>query len=333
MGALGFMAVRDMVAEVQGLVQQTSLTHRNKVIAALNRAYDEIVADYDWPQLERTADFSLAAGSLYFPLPWEATETVSIALNSPTAVILTEESMKKLLLRAGPEVITRSVPLYYARAGMTAQKLIISTSQTLTAKSSDAGNDAPVVRSARIRYRENGAEEGRFVYADVQGDFTTGVDLPSDPAAGWSIETVALPAGWVGDFRIEDASANVYVDVDNTERLDTTANAHYQTWSRPYVRIWPVPDATYTGFVSWQMRPPALLADDDKPLIPVSSAIVDRAVARMLRMDRRPDEAPGFERTAEAALARVRGAEPQIREGMRPKGGDILGASGIRRPW
>lgn len=336
---LAYRPVSDMIDEVQGVIQNRSLTKKAKIRKALNRYYIDAWAGYDWKNLEehvelglRKYDDTLAdleAAQGYFPLPWNCENVKEVQLYTPSAVPLTEVSMSELARARGSSLNSSGKPCVWAKAGKTAQYQELAASGTLTCKSSDTGNDSPVDRSVRVRYRSSEGQPGMYFWEDVAGDFTTGEDLSMPVLAGWNIEAVELPAGWVGDFTIEDASANELVKVYSGEAPVTEANNSYRHWSRILGRVEPVPDVDYKAVVTYDRVPRGLLEDKDVPEIPVCGYLVDMAIARLLREDGRADEAPAFERSAEISLRRTNRATPDKGQGVIPRGRNVLWASGL----
>jgi len=338
---LAYRNVGDMTDEVQGVIQNRSLTKKDKIHKAFNRFYQDAWSAYDWRQLEthvelglRKYDDTLAdleAAQGHFPLPFNCEIVKQIQLYDPTAGPLAERSMAEIAKARGSKLGQQGRPCFWTQVGTTAQYRELSATGTCTALSSDSGNDSPVERVVRVKYVSSEGQAGMSFWEDLAGDFTTGIALSLPVLAGWNIQSVELPAGWVGDFTIEDGSGNELVKVQSGEAPVTTANNHYRRWARILGRVEPTPDADYKAVITYDRVPLGLMEDLDSPEIPVCGYLVDMAIARLLREDGRADEAPAFERTAEITLRRAAKASPDKNRGAIPRGRNILWATGIRQ--
>ena len=92
-----------MIDEVQGVIQNRSLTKKDKIRKALNRYYFDAWSAYDWEQLEtheelglRKFDDTLAdieTGEYYFPMPFNAELIKKVWRYSPDAGPIEKKSM------------------------------------------------------------------------------------------------------------------------------------------------------------------------------------------------------------------------------------------------
>lgn len=340
----GYGTALQLQQDVQDLVQDVTTIGGQKILRALNRAIDEITSDGDWPQLERADEVGLekrsdtaqtvidSSASSFFAGPVNCERVKSITIYSPTGATMKQASAAELASDAGSELNSRTgVPYSFARVGQTAQFKPLAADGTLTMKCTSSGNDD--VRDVRVRYRTSTAHLGASVTEDVLGGTFSGsgIALNSTVEAGWSIESVDLPVGWVGALTIEDASANVIVEIANVFSPGTTSGSHWVHYSRPLFRVWPNPDQDYKATVVWKERHQPLLTATDALQIPAAAAVVYKAASSIMGAERRLADAAAFNRMAEAALDRAQSGTGRVTEAIRPAYGSVLGAAGVSR--
>lgn len=338
---LGYKTLGQMAASVGRLINNTSTSKAQKIKEAISRNYEEVAAEYPWPELQRVdtvglrkSDVSgvkdLESGEAEAPLPWDTYRVKSVYLKSPTACPLVYVSPSEMFERAQNTIDTAGIPQVYTIAGQTAQWARLSADSVLTLICSSTGNND--INDVRIRYRTSSSQLGAYIWEDVEGGTFSGsgVDTASEALSGFPVEAVQIPAGFVGTLTIVDDSANEIVRIDSGEAPNTNSNEHYQTWTRPLMRVWPPPNDDYACSVAWQRKPPALLETADTPEIPCSAILEYRAASEMSTEDEKPQLALLYDQKAERSLQRVFGASQETRRYARPRGGNIMAATGIR---
>ena len=344
MTSLGVANFKQMQDEVLGMLQKESSTAtRTTVKSAMNRVYDEVVHAHEWPELQRVdyTGLRVAGGSLttlvsgdpHIVAPWNAERITGLQAFDTCSRRLDIVERDEFFAYVGSGEERTGTPEVVTQVGVTAQFRTISTVGTMTLKCSVSGNDN--ISTVRVYYTPSDAHLGRPRWMDVSGAFSSGVALGINPAAGYSIERVSVPAGWVGVLTIEDASNVAYVELDPVEVPGTTSNDNYQVYSRPLFRVAPIPDANYKAAWSWKHLPDRLTENEDVPEIPVSTYLVEMTVAKMLMEDRKWQVSSFHRGEAEAFLRRLTSGQQRSLRVVRPVGGNVANLNGFfdRRPY
>lgn len=288
----GLQTLAQMKREVAFAVNDFTESKAAKIEAAINRRYLYVAGVFRWAQLEHADESglriftdsdrrTLEAGEPEAPLPQGMGRLVSLHHQDSRRAALQSFTLKEFYSRVVTQTANTGYPWAYTKIGDTAQYRRLADAGPVTAKSSTSANNALV---ARVYFRKQGGHIGQANWADVTGNFVAGVSVGSGVRldAGFPVEKVVLPAAWTGNFQILDGSANVLVDIQRIEEPNTASNATEVTYQRQLIRVWPTPDADYGLTVTWLRDVQSLTEDEDVPLMPVSRALVEGAIADIL---------------------------------------------------
>lgn len=288
----GLQTLAQMAREVAFAINDFTASKDAKIRAAINRRYLFVAGSFRWVQLEvadetgrRIASDStlttLIGSEAEAPMPVSMGRLVSLHHQDSRRERLTPLSMKEFYARASLAESSQGRPMIYSKVGETAQYRRLSAAGAITAYSSTSANDALV---AKVYYKLSDAQPGAPAWSDVSGGFVAGVSVGSGVslAAGYPIEKVVLPVEWTGTFVLKDGGGNELVSILRVEQPSTAANNTEVTYTRQLLRFWPTPDSGYGLTVTWLRDVMALTEDDDVPLMPVSRALVEGAIADML---------------------------------------------------
>ena len=341
MASLGYATLSEMQDQIGLKVRDTSTAQRRISKDNMNMRYSEYAREYEWPELVRSDDVGLRdlanttlttadSAETFFPGPWDAQEILSLTVYTPTAVCLEEITATRLAAYTGSQRGVAGLPLYYAEVGKTAQYQQLTIDSVLTFRSSSTGNDS-IARTIRVVYSTSTAHLGRTTLEELDGTFGTAnfVDTAGTAGAGWPIQEIHIPKDWVGDLTVEDSAGNVIVDIPPIEG-GGTASEQWQVLSRPLYKCAPIQNNDYKGTWVWKRLPSALREPTDVPEIPVSDVLVLAACSDYYADAQEPQLSVMYDQKAERALKRISGANRIPRGGAFPRGGNILGMTGIR---
>jgi len=298
---LGWQTFADIVAEVGVLVHDTNVARQPVIKAIINRAYDSIASEFDWPQFVEVDETgtrristsataaTFEAGQAEAPLPYSLAAISSFELqyqdtSAPRIPIVDPATLYEA---AGSALTTAGRPRMAALIGQTAQTDRLPASDTLVVKATQPTNDNML--TLRVRYLATSGSYKESFSESLTGSFSTGVSLYAPSIAGWSVQQVVIPATWEGNVRVEDTSGNAVVFISSPYRPPSAGSPVDRAVSSPLLRLWPVPDIDYAVTVTYRRRPHRLVNDDDAPEIPVASYLVEKAAAEILRQQNKPD--------------------------------------------
>jgi hypothetical protein len=314
--SLGVTTFSETVSEIGELVHDTSTARKTPIKQAINRAYDAIAARFDWPQLifvdesgqrrlSGTAVSTFEDGEAEVPLPYNATDIRSLRLQyqdstrAPIEVIPAQELYDKI----GSKITTTGRPRKAAIIGTTAQFKRLTADDTPVVSSEVSGNDG--VASVRIEYTKANAVFAEPSVTTLTGNFSAGVAFPNAVLAGYPIRSVTLPSGWKGAFFIKDSSANNITVIRSVQQPSNQANNEVRVASNMLLRLDRVPDTDYACTVIFMRRPRKLVDDNDVPEIPVSTYLVEKVAAEILRQQNKKAIAAHHESEAAAFVGSV----------------------------
>jgi hypothetical protein len=335
----------DPLATIRSQIQRYLFDSGTTTTATLNRSvndeYQALVARHQWPQLLRVDKSGLRAPSdsnlktieaadEFVPMPFTSGRLLS--LSHQTAVsgrtMLEAKDPQAFSEIVGNRINQSGVPAIYRYVGQTAQvRKAAAGTPTLTCTVS--GNDN--VREVMVRLRSSAAAQldtqSKVV---VSGVFSAGVSLGLAIGAGYDIEAVSVPSGWVGNLRITDSAGTLIVNWNHYEVPTTATTTDKEVISRQLVEVWPIPVSDYPLTVHWYRDPRALTADEDVPEIPVSGYLIDAVAANLLEQAGRHKDAQARRYSAEKTLRALTGQHKQDAPRVaRPYGGNLLGATGV----
>lgn len=292
MSSFGAARLDDMVSQIQRIVQDTSTARTTDIKNALNRAYDAVSAQMEWPQLVAAEESGLRSendtlatfesGDAFCPLPQPAVTLRKLILQDVSAEPIEVIPAGRLFELAGSGLNDTGRPRFVAVVGTTAQSRPLAATGAVNAYAeTNSSNDN--VYSIVVEYRTANASAGMEHTEVVSGAFSTGVTLSANVVAGYSISKVSLPVGWRGNLVMRDGSGNTLMSIKNLLLPGgTTAATQHQTIARTLLRVWPVPDMDYAATIVYQRKPVKLTLDGDTPEIPVSSYLVEKVASDLL---------------------------------------------------
>lgn len=321
MASLGHSPLSVMLSEIGRLVEDPSTALKTTTKEALNRAYDGVVAQYEWPQLALTDETglrkrddtpkTLVSGEAEFPLPVDAAQIRGLFYQDGSGEQIEVVSLPSMYQMLAGDTTRTGRPLVAAIIGTTPQHRRLAASGNLTAICPDSDENDGLL-SPVIEYQVAAGMSGQQTRLPLIGVFSVGVTIMPAAAAGYPISKVHLPDAWQGGFRVTDSSGNVLVDIRAVvEPQLATASPTPRTYANTLLRAMPTADADYGLTVACQRRPQALDADGDVPEIPVSTYLVEKVAAEILRQKGEMDKAQFHEAEAATYLARlIRQASP-----------------------
>ncbi len=342
MASLGYSTLAAMADDVGDNLQVRSDTAaKTKIKKVLRRVYDEALVAYDWQDLRRVDTLGLRKTSdtdvvtmedadNKVPLPWGCSRVLSVQIFDPSyhevELLDADAYLRK---RASWDTAT-GIPRFATLFGKTAQWQALAAAGALTLKCDVATNND--IATVRVRYRGKDGHLGRVLMEDVSGTFNgSGIALSTHGSAGYPVEAVYVPASWVGVLTIEDGSANNIVTLDQTDSPGTTADGAARMYSRSLLEVWPKPEADYKAAIAWKLVPEALTEDNDVPVIPISTYMVEMATAKMLMEDRKWEVSRTHIAEAERFLHRLFNGEQKIQKVARPARGSVMEMAGVVR--
>lgn len=339
MVGFGMSPLSAMVTEVQRILQDTSLARVTDIKAAINRALDTVSAQMEWPQLvfadetglrKLNADITtFIAEDPYVPMPHEAATIRSIIFQEVGCDPIKIVPAAELYSIAGSSIAQTGRPRYAAKVGVTAQFIALDDDDSVTLiDETSASNDN--VNAVTVEYQRAGGVTQVGQTEVVTGAFSAGVQLSGTVKAGYSINKVHLPVGWVGNLAIYDSGDVLIVHIHNILAPGgTTLAGQTQTIATSLFRVWPTPDADYPATIVYQRKPSALTLDSDTPEIPVSSYLVEKVAGDLLLQENKMQMGMIHDGKAErmlAAMMRQSSLGPVVAV---PMGGGFLGATGV----
>jgi len=334
----GLQNLAQMAREVAFAINDFTASKDAKIRQALNRRYLYVAGAFRWQQLEHSDESGLRIFSDITlptligsegeaPMPLGMGRLISLHHQDSRREQLVALQMREFYARANLQSSSQGRPLVYTKVGETAQYRRLAASGAVTAYSSTSANDA---LTARVMFRENAGQVGEPHWTDVAGPFVAGASVGGGVslAEGYPIERVALPVAWTGTFELKDGSGNSLVLIQRIEEPATASNSTEVTYTRQLLRFWPVPDTGYGLTVTWLRDVQSLTEDDDAPLMPVSRALVEGAIADMLTQkgeDASRHEALFGQYTQVAAGMQMTNETPQVV----PRGRNMKRAVGI----
>lgn len=337
----GYDRLSVMVDHVLDYCYQQSAAKEARAKERVNRDYQAIAADYDWPQLLRADESGLRdpsdsnlktfeAGDAEAPLPHNLGRLKSIQLQTSSfgGGQLEGLDMQDFYDRVSDNLTEAGTPRFYTMIGMTAQTRRIAVAATPTAHSSVTNNNN--LKVAHIKFRKALAVRvDQTSKLDLSGTFSTGVSLGYQLPTGYPIERVSLDSGWLGTFRINDGTVDI-VSIQHTEEPPTSTSALVDVISHPLIRVWPVPNVDYAATLMWVRNPLPLTEDEDTPDIPVSNYLVESCIGWMLSQEGRHKDAAPHIASAEALYrSLVKKNRQDASRRMTPRGRNFLGMTGV----
>jgi len=308
---------------------------------AVNQALEMAADAQEWPELGKNTDLLLTVqgdadtdtmklGSTYFVAPWDAARVDSIAMNTPTRYSMSEVSREQMLhMMTGFSPGSTGQPKYFTQWGRTAQHVALAAEGALTVLSDSTLNSSDESNlRVGVTYKQAGHHlgESRLVY--VEGDFDTGVALPVDAVLGWPIESVDLPSGWAGTLTIQDASANVIVDLPTALLPNSAATTSASRYARQLYRTEVSTDSDRGGYMSWRTSPRRLSADSDIPDIPCAKYLIDMATAILWGSRGAVVQERLFAAKADEYISPKAGSKKKRNKVAAPMFGNIVGMTG-----
>lgn len=335
----------DNLAAIRAQIQRVTYDTGSNSTASLNHWINDelqaVVARHQWPQLLRVDKSGLRApsdsnlktiesGDEFVPLPFTTGRLLSLHHQSGVSgqTELEAKDPQAFSELVGNRLTQTGVPMIYRYVGQTAQvRKAAAGTPTLTCTVS--GNDN--VREVTVRLRSSAAAQidtqSKVV---VSGVFSAGVSLGLAIGAGYDIEAVSVPTGWVGNLRITDSAGTLIVNWNHYEVPTTATTTDKEVISRQLIEVWPIPQADYPLTVHWYRDPRPMRADEDTPEIPVSAYLIDAVTANLLEQAGRHKDAQARRLGAERALRALMGQHKQDAPRVaRPFGGNLLNATGV----
>jgi len=312
-------------------------------ISAVNRALEEAAELRDWPELMRNSELqlrvqgdttsdTLQSGEAYFVAPWACRRIDAMTMMAPAKYVMNEVSSETLLnlMTTGTDSASGQ-PKHFAHWGWTAQHAALAAEGALTVLSDSTlnGSDGSNKRVV-VTYRQAGHHLGESRQVNVEGDFDTGVALPTAAVAGWPIESVQLPSGWAGSLTIQDASANVIVDVPKKLLPESAASSGHATYRRRLYRMERSSDVDRGGNLRWLGYPRRLSSGSDVPDIPVSNYLIEKATATMYAVRGNVVASRSHEANARDSVEDSGARETKRHGTAPPRFGNVLGMTGVR---
>ena len=330
-----------MVSEVQRIVQDTSTARQTDIKKSLNRLYDQVGAQFEWPQLIAADETGLrklnatpktfVAEDAFVPMPHSAVTVKSVHFQDIGTEPLEIVPAGRLYEIAGSNPTQTGRPRYLAKVGVTAQFVALESDDSVTLiDETSASNDN--VNSVTVEYQRAGGVSLVEQTEVVTGAFSAGVQLSSTVQSGYSISKVHLPIGWAGNLAIYDSTDVLLVNIHALVAPGgTTLAGQTRTVATTLMRAWPVPDADYAATIVYQRKPIALTLDSDTPEIPVSSYLIEKVASDLLMQENKGQLAVMHEQRANAMLAslmRQSSLGPVVAVPFR---GGLLGMTGVSR--
>ena len=330
-----------MVSEVQRIVQDTSTARQTDIKKSLNRLYDQVGVQMEWPQLIAADETGLrklnatpktfVGEDAYVPMPHAAATVRGVHLQDVSHPPIEIIPAGRLYEIAGANLNMVGRPRYLAKVGVTAQFVALDEDDSVTLiNETSASNDN--VYSVTIEYQRAGGVSLVEQTEVVTGAFSAGVQLSSTVQSGYSISKVHLPIGWAGNLAIYDSSDVLLVNIHAILAPGgTTMAGQTRTVATTLMRAWPIPDADYAATIVYQRKPYALTLDSDTPEIPVSSYLIEKVASDLLMQENKGQLAVMHEQRANAMLAAfMRGSSlgPVVAV---PYRGGIMGMTGVGR--
>lgn len=340
-GLNGFQSLSQMTLEVGYFLNDITTARRAKIAAAINRRYQMATTVQPWPQLTRsessglrtTADpdlKNLVAGEAEVPLPYGVGRLLSVSLLGEPGGTLEARSGQAFWDEVRDHATLAGTPCIYTLAGYTAQYRSLAAAGALIAKSNSSGNDA--AKTVRVHFRKGASGTDQTAWQDLSGAFSSGVSLGSGAGvlAGYAVEKVVLPVGWVGNFTLEDSGAVKVTSIQPIEVPVTATNLSQIVYTRKLIRVWPVPDTSAGLAITWLSDALPMSEDEDTPQIPVSRALVAGAIADMLAQKGELAAASKYEGQFNEIMAGLTGFHQSDAQGrVIPRGRNSLTANGV----
>lgn len=288
----GLQTLSQMKREVAFAVNDFTESKAAKIQSAINRRYLYIAGTFRWSQLEHADESglrhysdavlnTLVGGEPEAPMPVAMGRLIALHHQGGRREQLEPRSLKEFYQQSPISASSTGRPTLYTKIGDTAQFRRLADFDQLIAYSDTSANDALTVR---VYFRLPQAQIGQPNWQDVAGPFLPGVLLAQgarfDP--GYVVERVVLPPTWTGSFTILDTSSTLLVDIQRIEEPGSASNNTEVSYTRQLLRFWPTPDINYPLTVTWLRDVQSLTEDEDTPLMPVSRALVEGAIADIL---------------------------------------------------
>lgn len=255
----------------------------------LNRAYENVAAQERWPQLIRASEqvvtYTAGGKFLYLPKSFEGTPLFIYPDNEPgtIAAIGLERAFHEYNVSAN----TSSEAQNWAEAGVQGKKTDWHSAAELLTITPGSGE------TANGTYFVHGISGGE----EIQETVTTVTTTPADTSNSYT-DLIAVSSDG-------SHTKTVTITGKTSSREYATLAPNERTAKYRVLRLFRIPpNATQlTMYYKKTVRP--LLNDNAVPEIPVSTYLVEKTIADLLRRDRRNDEAQDWEGQSNATLRRV----------------------------
>lgn len=337
MGVMNLYAMETAAGEL--CAYPLSAPARSALRAAMNVSYHMAVNAYDWPQLTRNVEVAIRkgdesglalfeTGDSYVPILPEIADPVSLHVsgNDVTLPIRTQTEFYEYI--GGQSLSFTGHPTVACYAGTTSQYRKLPAAGALRVKSSSAANNSTIVPS--VLYQVSDGVTGNEVWEDVNGNFTTGVALASNAAAGYPIKAVSIPAGWAGTLTIETSDGvTEIVKVQPVRAAAAAGSSALRYYAGMLLRVWPTPAVDDKGVLVYRLRPQRLTENNDVPLIPVTDYLIQSGCAAIYARDKNMEMIRYHEAKAQESLLRSWRDVPTSPRRFRPARGNIYRMSGF----
>lgn len=292
-----------MLAEVQGLMQNSGTSYATKIKNAINRAYRSVAAKNNWPSLRAEEDFT-TAGSTYLVLPMYVNRVLEIFDPSKNIWLQPRNDISK---RSTATYSTSGTAYEWEAAGWSPVQTQPSAASAISIKGDGGTDTGTTVRITGKKYPATSSDVGYIIVSE--SEVTVGASAATTTAQFVEIISISKDA---------DSDEDIIISAGATY-LAYLAKERYASMYRK-IRLHYTPASGTSLTIKFQRFPERLVEDQDAPLMPCSDAIVNLACAELLKEQKQFSKAQVMEMAARTFLDQLateelgqdRGAEQAI---------------------
>jgi hypothetical protein len=259
-----------MFTQVGNFIQDNSSGRQTRIKDAINRRYDEIARGYDWPDLIRLYENEITVTSgeanVYMP---RYVDVIKKIVYDADSQLLRNFSPEQYFARNFDQFSTTGNAFEYSLVGSSAIKREVASAETLDLVSSDAGDTGLAVQVWGL---VGGDEINETVTLDGTSAQTTTNSFSRITKIG--TDATSINGQRSGVITISGTTSSTeYATI-----VPQDSDSRYQA-----IRLQPVPTAATTLTVIYKKRVVPLINDSDTLELEIGPAVVELAIADILR--------------------------------------------------
>lgn len=283
----------EIKTQVGNLVERTDSAFLTKIEGWINARYRYIVGLRPWFALLRQSTISTTSGQNYIILPNEVEEIIDIHERTNAIIIALRRYYNNLKRNLDSDLTTQGVPIQANPIGTIGVLAALPSNGTIT-MSSSSGSDT--TQTVRIRG-----------YNASLVPVTEAITL-NGTSTQTSANTYTATEGYEPKFSKDSDTIGIVTITRGATTIATLSSNERESRYKKF-RLFPVPNQTYTLYITWKKRIYKLENSDDTPELECDDALIRGAFADALREKRQFGRAASIEGSEENPLPGTFAAE------------------------